>query len=376
MRAPLIALSLGLATALTATAAVGQTEFTANSFYSAGSPLSKYGFIEWSKLVKEMSGGDLQPDPMIGTALLEPRASLEGVQKNIAQVATMPAMYTPSEMPVANSVQQLGFTYSDPLATIFAVTDFSVHNQTQLQEWKDLGIVYLGGYATPPYILMCRMPVHTLDQIKGKRIRTAGSAVSQWVESVGGIPVNVPSSEMYTGLDRGTLDCASNAGNDLVDRSLWEVAKHVTPLSTGLYYAGPHWGYNADFWASLTPEQRHTLMKATAYNMADMTIHYMANVDSAEKTAREKGVEFHEASEGLQGSADEFSKKVVEMAYDQAETTFKLSNPKEVIDDFRATHEKWKKLLKDVDRDDPEALAKLAMKEIYGDLDPEAYGVY
>lgn len=376
MKARNLAVLLGFTLVVATTAATAATSFIANSFYSAGSPLSKYAYIEWSKTVKEMSGGNLQPNPTIGTVLMEPRASLKGVQNNLAQVAVMPAMYTPSAMPVANSIQQLGFVYKDSLVAIFAVADFATHNPAQLQEWKDLGIVYLGGYATPPYILMCTEPVRNLQEMQGKRIRTAGSAVSQWVESVGAIPVNVPSSEMYMGLDRGTLDCASNAGNDLKDRSLWEVAKHVTLLPTGIYYAGPQWGYNAGFWASLTTKQRHTLMKATAYSMARMTINYLKNVDAAIEFAKSKDVNFYQPADGLKESVKSFGEKVVTQAYQTAKSRFGLDNPKQVIDSFRAKYEKWQKLLKGVDRNDPDALAELAMKEIYSDLDPETYGVY
>ena len=209
-----------------------ETNFIANSFYDAEHPLSKFGYVEWADTVREISGGDLNPEVYTGTVLLAPRASLQGARDNIANVANIAAVYTPSELPVANAVQELGFNYSDPLTAIFAVADFSIHNEVQQKEWTNNGIVYLGAYATPPYILFCSKPVRTLEEIKGKRIRTAGSSVSKWVEEVGGIPVNVPSSEMYTGLERGTLDCATNAANDLIDRSLWEVAPYTTELST------------------------------------------------------------------------------------------------------------------------------------------------
>lgn len=352
-----------------------QTEFIANSFYSAEHPHSKYGYIEWTELVKELSDGDLQPEVYTGTVLLAPRANLQGIRDNVVQVAHHAAVYTPSELPVANAVQELGFNYDDPLAAIFAVADFSTHNTTQLAEWKDKGIVYLGAYATPPYLLFCRTPVRNLDEIKGKRLRTAGSTVSKWVEEVGGIPVNVPSSEMYTGLDRGTLDCATNAGNDLIDRSLWEVAPHTTVLPTGMYWSGPHWGYNPDFWASLSAEQRSVLMQATARAMARMNINYIKRSEDALKEAEAKGNNIYQPSDDLMASVAAFREKALSDVYTTAEETYGLDNGKEVIDDFRATFDKWVKLLAEVDRTDEDALAALAMEEIYGDLDPETYGV-
>src|SRR5690606_35675055 len=141
---------------------VAQTEFIANSFYADQHPHTKYGYIEWAQIVEELSNGRLKPEVYTGTVLLAPRANLQGIRDNVVQVAHHAAVYTPSELPVANAVQELGFNYSDPLVAIFAVTDFSMSNETQLAEWKDKGIVYLGSYATPSYILFCRSPVRNL----------------------------------------------------------------------------------------------------------------------------------------------------------------------------------------------------------------------
>lgn len=355
--------------------ALSETAFIANSFYDAEHPHSKYGYIEWAELVKEASGGDLQPEVYTGTVLLAPRASLQGIRDNVVQVAHHAAIYTPSELPVANAVQELGFNYADALTMIFAATDFSTHNKTQLKEWADRGIVYLGAYSTPPYLLFCREPVRNLSEIKGKRLRTAGSSVSRWVEEVGGVPVNVPSSEMYTGLDRGTLDCATNAGNDLIDRSLWEVAPHTTVLPTGMYWSGPHWGYNQAFWNGLAPEQRKILMEATARAMARMNINYIKRSESALKEAEAKGNNIYQPEQDLVKSVEDYRKQALEDVYRKAEEVYGLENGREVIDDFRATVDKWDKLLANVDRTDEDALTALAMQEIYSTLDPAVYGV-
>ncbi|WP_308916606.1 C4-dicarboxylate TRAP transporter substrate-binding protein [Jannaschia sp. LMIT008] len=358
-----------------ATGAQAQVEFIANSFYSAQAPFSKYGYTEWAERVRDLSNGELAPEVYTGTVLLAPRASMQGVRDNIVQVAHHAAVYTPSELPVANAVQELGFNYDDPLAAILAVTEFSMTNEDQLQEWRDKGMVYLGGYATPPYILFCREPIRTLDEFQGKRIRTAGSTVSLWVEAAGGVPVNVPSSEMYTGLERGTLDCASNAASDLIDRSLWEVAEHTTVLPTGMYYSGPQWGFNPGFWASLSPEHRSVLMEATAQTIGSMMVNYIANAEAALVTAAERGNTIHEPAEDLAQSADDFRAQAIDMAYEMAADRYGLSNGRELIDEFRATYDRWQGLLDEIDRTDPEAIAELAMTEIYDKIDPETYGV-
>lgn len=374
MNRNLISLAGLVLMAAAGTSANAETKFIANSFYDGGHPLSKFGYVEWADIVKDLSGGDLAPEVYTGTVLLAPRAALQGAQDNVVQVANISAVYIPSEMPVANAVQELGFNYSDPKAMIFAATDFSMHNPTQLKEWTDNKIVYLGAYTTPPYILFCTSPVTTLAEFKGKRIRTAGSAVSMWVEEAGSVPVNVPSSEMYTGLERGSLDCATNAANDLIDRSLWEVAKHTTLLPTGMYWAGPEWGYNTDFWTGLSVEQRSVLMEATARSMARMIINYAQRAEDALTEAQEKGNTVAEPGEDLLASVTAFRETSLAAAIAAADAATG-GEGQALIDDFQATVAKWDALLAEVDTNDEDALTALAMKEIYGTLDPATYGV-
>jgi TRAP-type C4-dicarboxylate transport system substrate-binding protein len=371
-------LTLALATIVLpalATTAHASTSFIANSFYDQQHPHSRYGYIEWAEIVKELSDGELQPEVFTGTVLLAPRANLQGLQDNIVQVAHHAAIYTPSEMPVANAIQELGFNFDDPLIGILAVTDFSLNNPIQLAEWKELDIVYLGAYNTPSYVLFCREPVRNLDELRGKRIRTAGSTVSAWVEEAGGTPVNVPSSEMYTGLDRGSLDCASNAVNDLIDRSLWEVAEHTTLLPTGMYWSGPQWGFNADFWASLSDDHRNVFKEASAKAMTRMIVQYLGASEAAMQKAISYGNNIYQPEEDLMASVEAFRNEALAKVYDKARDEYGVQDPVALIDDFLATYEKWLALVSKVDREDEEALAELAMKEIFNKL-PSDYGIY
>tara|TARA_R110000824_G_scaffold50961_3_gene142172 strand:- start:23413 stop:24549 length:1137 start_codon:yes stop_codon:yes gene_type:complete len=358
-----------------ASSAHAATSFIANSFYDQQHPHSRYGYIEWAEMVKELSNGELQPEVYTGTVLLAPRANLQGIQDNVVQVAHHAAIYTPSEMPVANAVQELGFNYDDPLIGILAVTDFSLNNPTQLAEWEELDIVYLGAYNTPSYVLFCREPVRNLEELRGKRIRTAGSTVSAWVEQAGGTPVNVPSSEMYSGLDRGSLDCASNAANDLIDRSLWEVAEHTTLLPTGMYWSGPQWGFNSGFWASLSDEERDVFKEATAKSMTRMIVQYLGASEAALEEAASHGNNIYEPEEDLMASVEAFRDEALANVYDKARDEYGVEDPEALIDDFIATYEKWDALISEVDREDEEALAELAMQEIYNKL-PADYGIY
>lgn len=349
--------------------------FNANVLYDQKHPFTQYGYIDWAKYLKEISKGDLNAKVYTGTVLLAANASLKGLQDNVVQVAHHPAIYTPSALPVANAVQELGFNFDNQMALIAAVTDFSMNNPVQLEEWKKSKIVYLGAYATSPYVLFCRNPITNLDDLKGKRIRTAGSTVADWVKTVGGIAVNIPSSEMYSGLDRGSLDCASNSPVDLKARSMWEVAPYTILVPTGVYWSGPEWGFNVKFWNGLTDQEKRWFEQASAHEMANIVVNYRKEDAEAIEFAKKKGRSVINPPADIMKSVEDFRKKSLTDAFSLAKTKYTIDKPKETIENFINTYNKWVNILKDKDTNNVTTMQNLFMSEIFDKL-PKDYGNY
>lgn len=367
------------ATMIMACAAVGAAplHFKADSPYEASHPYSKYSYIEWADELNDFSNGSLVADPIIGSVLLEPTAVLKGTQSNVVQLSSMPAIYTPAAMPVSMALQELAFVLTDPVATLYAITEFSVTNSIPLAEWRKLGIVYLGGYSTPSYVLMCNTPVRNLAELAGKRIRSPGGPVSSWLESVKALPINVPSNEMYIGLDRGVLDCASNAINDLQDRSLWEVAKHTTTVSLGLYLAGPQWGANKSFWEKLTLAQRSSIFEAIASAMAKLSAYYLNPSPEFDNFIAEHNLNIYKPEQDLIDSLDHYrqiiSSEIVPVAVEKYHLD--RSAAKQMYPAFLEIYNKWEKLIANSDVTNLIEMKDLAMREIYNRIDLENYGV-
>ena len=371
--APMLALAVFISFSLAATGWAKQ--FTANIFFPDKHPLAKYGYVQWAKDLEQASEGTLKVKLYTGTVLLPPRAGMEGVATGIAQVGYHAAMYTPAQLPIANAIQEAGFSYSDPLTAMAAITEFSMTDPAQLAEWKKAGIVYTGGYCTPGYCLMCSKPINSLEQIKGKRLRTAGAANSRWAESVGAVPVNVPSSEMYTGLEKGAIDCATNVLSDLKSRSLWDVAKYTNRISLGMYWAGPMWGFNPDFWNDgLTARERGIIFKVTAKALANLYTGYQACIREAETEAKDHGVTIEDPALDLVNSIAAFDKanhgEIVKMAREK----YKIKDPEALYATFHSLVDKWDALFKNVDRSNADAIAQIIEENLYDKIDTASYG--
>lgn len=361
------------AAAIGAAGAASAADFNANIFFPDQHPLAKHGYVEWSEALKAASNGELSATLYTGDVLLPPRSGLSGVRDGIAQVGYAAGTYTPAELPISNALQELGFNYDDPLVMVAAASDFNMTNADALAQWAKAGVVYGGGYSTPPYNLMCNTPIKSVADLKGKRVRTSGAALSRWAETIGAVPVNVPSSEMYQGVEKGTLDCAVNVASDLKSRSLWDVAKHTTMAPLGMYWSGPMWAYNPTFWAELSVEQRKTMFAANADALAKLYVGYAASVDEALAEAASHGVTVYQPNAEFLSSISGFAKGNLKNVYKTAKEQYGLAEPAALIGAFDKTVKKWSALFADVDRTDPAAISAIIKSNLYDKIDAAAY---
>jgi TRAP-type C4-dicarboxylate transport system substrate-binding protein len=81
--------------------------------------------------------------------------------------------------------------------------------------------------------MICTKPIKSIDDFKGKRIRTYGFAYPAFVQALGGTPVSMSSSDGYEALQRGILDC-SPIGPSLAHGWKYdEVAKYYIEIPIG-----------------------------------------------------------------------------------------------------------------------------------------------
>ncbi|CAN1504022.1 DctP TRAP-type C4-dicarboxylate transport system, periplasmic component [Burkholderiaceae bacterium] len=358
-----------------ATSSIATTELTASVWFPDSHPLAKFGYVEWAKKVEAASKGDIKIKVFTGTALLSPNTHLSGLRDGVADLTYHAGTYTPSDLPEDNVLSILGIGLKDPIATTFAVADFYMTDPAMLALWKRQRIVFLGAYASVPYNLICRKKIETLSDMKGLKVRTAGVVHSEWAKLVGATPVNVPSSEMFTGLDKGQIDCTMMGANDMKARSLWDVAKFINVANLGPYFAGWEWAMNGNTWKKLKPEQRRILLDTIADATVDLEVEYIMEEKQALKEAPSKGVTIIQPSEDIKNSLQAFSKVARDMAIKEGTNRFKLKDSEGLVTRFETTLAKWEKLLEGVDRNDRNALKKILKENLYQKINASSYGL-
>lgn len=72
-------------------------------------------------------------------------------------------------------------------------------------------------------------PIRSLEDFKGKIVRVQESeAMKDWIVALGGTPVEVPYSDIYSAFEKGTIDIAENNWTSYVAEKHYEVAKYFT----------------------------------------------------------------------------------------------------------------------------------------------------
>jgi TRAP-type C4-dicarboxylate transport system substrate-binding protein len=121
------------------------------------------------------------------------------------------------------------------------------------------GIELLALYVYPAQELYCSKPIKALSDVAGRRVRVSSAAQADWIEALGGIPVQTGFAEIVANLRSGNIECAitgTMSGNTI---GLHEVTSHI--LSTPINWGLGAFVANKSAWAALPADVREVLKR-------------------------------------------------------------------------------------------------------------------
>jgi len=128
-------------------------------------------------------------------------------------------------------------------------------------KFREKGLHLMPGFMySPEHSTITKKPIHKMEDYKGLKIRVSGHALGLAVESWGAVPTVMSSSDVYTAIQRGTVDGANSGLTSFVSRKWYEVADHVQAL--GELQSVLDVIVNLEFWNSLTPEQQKIIRES------------------------------------------------------------------------------------------------------------------
>lgn len=196
-------LSLAAAAAMTATAPrVMAEELSVATFIPPQHHINSFYFDWLGKELKERSGGSLTikvyPAGQLGAG---PVQQYKRVVEGVADIAFGLQTYSPTIFPKTVLIVPPGKSTTALEATERLLGVYDEYLADEYEDVKLLGLFTVAGDAWA-----ATKDISTMDGLKGAKVVPFATMVTPIMEAMGAVPVQMPVTEMYTGLSTGTID--------------------------------------------------------------------------------------------------------------------------------------------------------------------------
>jgi TRAP-type C4-dicarboxylate transport system substrate-binding protein len=161
----------------------------------------------------------------------------------------------------------LGF----PDATVASLVLWDIYKKYNPEEFSKVKVITM--FACAPANIYSKVPVKTLDDLKGLQLRASGH-VAELLKLVGATPVGMPQSETPEALQKGVVKGAVSSLETLMDFKYAELCKYVTIINGPIYPFAVV--MNWDSWKKLPPDVQK-VMDDMGMEQSKWTGEYMDN---------------------------------------------------------------------------------------------------
>ena len=368
----------GLCFAVTA----GATQLNYATGYP-GSSIPGEVAVEYAEAVEEYSGGELSVR-VFHQSLLSAAETSDGVRDGVADIGYLLTVYFPERYAHTNFLNEASMQLllldddggdNAALAYEGAMAEFTFFHCPECNdEYRQQNQVYTANAASSWYGLLCREPVVSIDDMQGKRMRTAGSQWSRWSSHFGATSVSLTINEVYEALEQGVVDCVVQSAPELLNLRLIEPTTDITMAIPGGIYAGANGAsVNRDAWQALTDNQRDAMLRAGARLTAEIPFRYQELEEEALTEAEAQGVTLHEPDQELLEATRDFVEQDQEKAVSYYAEDHGVERGAEILTEFREILEKWVDLVEGIDNTDD--LTELYWEEIFSRVDVSSHGM-
>jgi len=171
-----------------------------------------------------------------------------------------------------------------------------------------------------PGQLITKMPVDSLDDIEGKKIRVGGGVISTMAKDMKVTPVFIPTTKVYESLSQGVVEGAYLPFEALSSFRLAEVADNTLVVPGGLYRGSFAIIMNRDTFADLSKQDQEAIRAVSGEKLSRLFGQMWDNADkNGYQQALESGHTFTPASKEMVAQLKQASEPLVADWYKVAE---------------------------------------------------------
>jgi TRAP-type C4-dicarboxylate transport system substrate-binding protein len=208
MRTGLTAAALAVALNALAATAIAQTAkpLRVADSLPVGFPMTKYSSVFWMERVTKATNGAVKFEHYPAEQLGKARDLLSLTQSGIVDIGYVVPAFVSDKLPLS-AVADLPGAASSTCESTLAFWKLAKDGIVAKQEMSSNGVKVLFAAGNPPYQIFTRSKaLGSIDDFKGLKIRAPSGGQAIIMRKLGAVPVNIPGSEMYEALSRGTVD--------------------------------------------------------------------------------------------------------------------------------------------------------------------------
>lgn len=199
-------------------------------------PVSREVKTVWIPMLEELkkrSNGRITYTLYAGGALGKGPEHFDIVKNGLSDMGYFTATWTPGRFPLTDVLSMAAWVDGKDLA---ANIGNQVYAKALEKEFKDVKVLELNGCIQA--FLWTTKPVHTLEDLKGMKIRTPGGMQTNYIKSLGAEPVFMPLGDVYLAMETGTIDGLVTCPPLVLAFKLYEVAKYGVQATFGCVSEG------------------------------------------------------------------------------------------------------------------------------------------
>lgn len=241
----------------------------------------------WAPILKERTKGRWEIELLPIRAVVPHRDTPQAVSKGILSGDLTSVSYFSGKDPAFALLGDLIAGYDTPdQISAYCAKGGGVAMLQKLWDKYQPGVTVVGCGTYNREAFVSKVPIRSVDDFKGKKIRSPEGLAADVFRRAGASPVSLPGSEIYTALEKGVVDGADNsayANNDA--NGMHKVAKF--PIYPGIHSMPVlQFTLSTSIWKKMSPEDQKIVSQWFVDAYADLT--KVISVKDEELVARDK----------------------------------------------------------------------------------------
>lgn len=185
-------------------------------------------FKAWADGIREKSGGELNIKPFAAKSVAaDNNALFDAVRSGVLQGMNPFTLYWSGKIPASVFLSSYPAGPDQPAQWDTLFYGLGMLEKTR-KIYKKFGLMYVGPIQHDANIIHSKVPVNSVDDMKGMKIRLPGGMVAEVFQQFGVSTVSLPGSDIFPALEKGTIDAADYVGPAVnYDLGFHQVTKHI-----------------------------------------------------------------------------------------------------------------------------------------------------